>query len=102
MNNIKKGQKVWVSLRGEITETTVKSAGYKYITLEDTDILFDSKTLRKVCRKNSPYFIIVDLEKYLKEQDQYYKAIIDKIKKFEWESADRAVLDKIADVLKEY
>lgn len=102
MNGIKKGQKVWVSLKNEIKETTVKSAGYKYVTLNDIEILFDSKTLKKVGNKHSPYFIITDIEKYVKNQDQHYKEIIDKIKSFEWKSAAREDLDKVADVLSKY
>lgn len=103
MNDIKRGQKVWASLRNGIKETTVKSVGYKYITLEyDSRILFDRKTLRKAGCGGSRYFIIIDIEKYVKDQDQYYKELIDKIKRFQWESVDREDLDKVADVLKEY
>lgn len=102
MNGIKKGQKVWVSLKGQIKEATVKSAGYKYIILDDIEILFDSKTLRRVGNRCSPYFIIIDIENYVKDQDQYYKELIDKIKGFKWEDVDKEDLNKVADILKKY
>ena len=101
MDDIKRGQKVWVSLRSEIKETVVKSVGPKYVTVEaDSEIRFDRKTLRKSGSRSSLYFIIVDIEKY--EKDRYRKGLIDKIKNFKWEFVVKEDLEKIVNILKEY
>lgn len=98
MNDIKRGQKVWVSLRNVIIETTVKSVGPKYVTVEyDSSIRFDRKTLRRAGSGGSRYFIITDIEKY--EKDQYCKGLIDKIKSFNWESVNKEDLEKVVDIL---
>lgn len=100
MNDIKRGQKVWVLLKNELKETTVKSVGYKYITVYGIEILFDRRTLRKAGSHNSSYCIITDIEKYKK--DQYDKGLIDKIKSFKWELVDKEDLEKVVDILRDY
>jgi hypothetical protein len=101
VDNIKKGQKVWVSLRNGIKETIVKSVGPKYVTVEyDSKIRFDRKTLRKAGSYSSSYFIIVDMEKY--ENDRYIKGLIDKIKNFKWEFVDKDDLEKVINILNKY
>lgn len=101
MSNIKKGQKVWVSVRNRIEETIVKSAGSKYITLEyDSRIKFDRDTLIEVNGFGSPSIIILDIEKH--EKDNYYRKLVYKMESVKWENVTREDLDKIADILKEY
>ncbi|MDF2880052.1 MAG: hypothetical protein K0R54_609 [Clostridiaceae bacterium] len=99
MNDINRGQKVYVSLKNEIKETTVKSVGSKYVTLEcDSSILFDRRTLRKAGSGHSKYFIITDIKKY----EEYYKELIDRIKDFKWDKVNKEDLEKVADILKKY
>lgn len=101
MNDIKRGQRVWIQLENEIKETVVKSAGYKYVTVEyNSDLLFDRRTLRRANSRNSFCCVIVDLEQYKK--DQYIKGMIDKIKNFKLELVDKQDLEKIVDILREY
>ncbi|APQ78604.1 MULTISPECIES: hypothetical protein [Clostridium] len=45
-------------------------------------------------------FIILDIEKYKK--DKYYDNLIDKLKKFTWNTIKREDLDKIAEVIRDY
>lgn len=98
MSSVKKGQKVWVSLRRGIKETIVKSVGSKYITLEyDPRIKFDKDTLKEVDSCGLLYFIILDLEKY--ETDRYYSDLISKLGNFEWNTIKREDLDKVAEII---
>jgi len=101
VDDIKRGQKVWVSFKNELKETTVKSVGPKYVTVEyNSEVRFDRKTLRRAGSYSSSYFIIVDIEKY--EKDRYRKGLIDKIKNFKWEFVVKEDLEKIVNILKEY
>lgn len=101
MKDIKRGQKVWLLLRNEIKETTVKSVGPKYITIEyDSRVLFDRKTLKRAGSRSLSCFIITDIEEYKK--DQYYKGLIDEIKNFKWELLDREDLEKFVNILRDY
>jgi uncharacterized protein with ACT and thioredoxin-like domain len=101
VSDIKRGQKVWVSLKNKIKETTVKSIGPKYITLENISILFDRRTLTKAGSSNSKYFIITDIEN-IEKYVEYYKRLIDKIKNVKWENVNKEDLERIADILRKY
>lgn len=101
MDNIKKGQKVWVSIYGNIQETTIKSVGSKYVTVEcNPRRKFHRDTLREVDAHGVADFIILDLDKY--EEDKRYSSMIRKFKKFDWSILDREDLEKIEDILRDY
>lgn len=103
METIKRGQKVWVSMPmyGEVKETTIKSVGNKYITVEcKSGRKFHRDTLKEVDSCGIADFIILDLEKY--EEDKRYSSMIRRFKKFDWSILDREDLEKIEDILRDY
>lgn len=103
MENIKRGQKVWVSIPmyGEVKETTIKSVGNKYITLEcNLRKKFHRDTLKEVDARGIADFIILDLKKH--EEDKRYSSMIRRFKKFDWSILDREDLQKVEDILRDY
>ena len=99
---IKKGQKVWVynGTFKNIKETTIKSSGYKYVTVEaNTRKKFHKDTLEEVDDYGSPSFIILDIKKY--QEDIYYENLISKLKRFDWR-IEREDLEKVAKIIADY
>ena len=102
---LKKGQKVWVwdNLFKDIKETTIKSIGRKYITVEGrcSRIKFDVNTLSEVNPFGIASFIIPDLEAYNREK--YYNELKRKLKYFDWsQNIEEEDLDAIYKIVKEY
>ena len=97
---IKKGQKVWICIykrKTEISETTIKSVGRKYITTDHDDrIKFNRETLIEVDGRGYSSYLILDIEEY--NTNNYYANIIFKLKKMDW-GIDRVKLDEIAKIL---
>lgn len=97
--NIVKGQKIWAWIdRTGIIETTVKSSGRKYITINDTcNTKFDKETLKEVRDYGIQSFLILDIEKY--NQEQYYDKLKSDISKTNWDKVSEDNLDKIKEIL---
>lgn len=101
MNEIKKGQTVWITTRRGIKETTVKSVGSKYITVEHNKrIKFHKNTLKEVDACGVADTIILDLDEHNKAA--YYNALINKLEKFNWNTVSRDDLEKIENIIKNY
>ena len=103
MNKITKGQKIWIWVNRQhgdkVIETTVKSAGAKYITTH-YGIKYDAKTLKEVDSRGIPSYIILDLEEHNKKQD--YRMKLDKLKNIKWECLEEDDFNKVYDIVKDY
>ncbi|WP_236896964.1 hypothetical protein [Clostridium beijerinckii] len=98
---IKKGQKVWVwQDRCGITETTIKTIGRKYITLEyPYNMKFNIDDLKENNYCGLPAFIILDIEEYKREQ--HYDSLKIKLRRTNWDKVKQSDLDKIEEIMKE-
>jgi len=97
---LKKGQKIWIAItqrKTEITETTIKSIGAKYITTDyDCRIKFNRDTLREVDGTGYSSYLIVNIDEF--NINRHYQNIVSKLQRFDWKiTRDR--LDEIAKIL---
>ena len=97
---IVKGQKIWVWRdRIGIEETTVKSVGRKYITINDPwGTKFYRDTLKQVDEYGLEGFLITDIEEYNREQ--FYRNSRSKLSRINWNKVSCENIDKILEILK--
>ena len=97
---IVKGQKIWVWRNGTgIEETTVKSVGRKYITINDSrGTKFYIDTLKQVNGYGLEDFLITDIEEYNREQ--FYRNSRSKLSRTNWNKVSCENIDKILEILK--
>ena len=97
---IVKGQKIWVwRYRTGVEETTVKSVGRKYITINDSrGTKFYRDTLKQVNGCGSPDFLITDIEEY--NRQQFYRNSRSKLSRTNWDKVSCENIDKILEILK--
>lgn len=97
---IVKGQKIWVWRdRTGIEETTVKSVGRKYITINDTWCTkFHRDTLKQVNGCGLSDFLITDIEEY--NRQQFYRNSRSKLSRINWDKVSCENIDKILEILK--
>ena len=97
---LKKGQIIWIAItqrKTEITKTTIKSVGSKYITTAyDSRIKFDRDTMREVNGVGYGAYLIMDIDEF--NTNRYYQNIVSKLQRFEWKIS-RDKLDEIAKIL---
>ena len=97
---IVKGQKIWVwRNRIGIEETTVKSVGRKYITINDSrGTKFYKDTLKQANGYGLGDFLITNIEEYNREQ--FYRNSRSKLSRINWNKVSCENIDKILEILK--
>ncbi len=96
---VKKGQKIWVWRdRCGVTETTVKTVGTKYITIDDArNTKFKVSDLRQHNGCGNVSFLIIDIDEY--NRDCHYGKLRTKLRRFDWDGISSEKLDEIEKIL---